>query len=290
MNWKLTVELLNDNNYERCVQDMILIAGKGLTFIVDGTEKYLAVDSEPVSNIAETSTTSTSAPTFTKEQLKWKSHDIMVKPLLARYKEVHFCQKYWSLELSKKMWSALMKEQKQTGAEHFHQINDEIRCLKVADFTTVLAFNETFKFLLCDLALCDSGGNGMSDIEAAYIILRALPTDNEAWRTFHHIDCKANKPQQLIDEMVKQESRLKLERKNGVALSTREVMYSQSGNALTSSRNERPRRGNPRKRGGRDMMIICHNYRKKGHKKQVCWSRVGVAGSDSDNRGQRGRS
>jgi len=93
-----------------------------------------------------------------------------------------------------------------------------------------------------------------------------------------------------MDEMVKQESRLKSERKNGGAPSGGEVMYSQSGIALTSSLNEKPRRGNLRERGGRDMMIICYNCGKKGHKKKECWSRVGVAGSDSGNRGQRGRS
>jgi len=136
------------------------------------------------------------------------------------------------------MWLALRKQQKQTGAEHFHWINDEIRSLKVADFTTVLALNETFKFLLCDLALCDSTGNGMSNIQAAYIILRALPTHYERWRTFRHIHYNANKPQQVMDEMVKQESRLKLERKNRGVLFVGEVMYSQSGNAPTSSRNE----------------------------------------------------
>ena len=39
MNLKMNVELLNHTNYERWGWDMmILIAGKGLTFIVDRTE------------------------------------------------------------------------------------------------------------------------------------------------------------------------------------------------------------------------------------------------------------
>jgi len=287
MNLKLTVELLNDINYERWARDMmILIAGKGLTFIVDGTEKYPVGESEPASTTGETSTASASTPTLTKEQLKWKSRDVMAKALFASHMEPHFRRKYWSSESSKKMLSALRKQQEQTGAEHFHRINDDIRSLKVADFPTVLSFNEKFKSLLCDLALCDSPGNGMCDMEAAYIVLRALRTGDEAWRTFRHIHCNANKPQQLMDEMVKQESRLKSERKNGGAPSGGEVMYSQSGNAPTSSLNENPRRGNLRERGGRDMTIICHNCGKKGHKKKECWSRVGVAGSDSGNRGR----
>jgi len=172
MNLKLTVELLNDTNYERWAQDMmILIAGKGLTFIVDGTEKYPVGESEPASTTAETSTASASTLTLTKEQLQGKSRDVMAKPLLASHMEPHFHRKYWSSESSKKMWSALRKEPKQTGAEHFHRINDDIQSLKVADFPTVLAFNQKFKSLLCDLALCDSAGNGMSDMEAAYIVL-----------------------------------------------------------------------------------------------------------------------
>ena len=127
MNLKLTVELLNDTNYERWAWDMmILIAGKGLTFIVDGTEKFPASDTPSETAAAETSTTSTSTPTLTQEQLKWKSRDIMVKALLASHMEPHFGRKYWSLELSKKMWSAIRREQKQTSAEHFHRINNDI--------------------------------------------------------------------------------------------------------------------------------------------------------------------
>jgi len=76
--------------------------------------------------------------------------------------------------------------------------------------------------------------------------------------------CNANKPQQQMDEMVNQESRLKSERKNGRALSGGEVMYSQSGIEPTSSLNERPRRGNLRERGGCIMTIICHTCGKTG--------------------------
>jgi len=40
MNLKMNVEFLNDTNYEHWAQDMIiLIAGKGLTFMVNGIEK-----------------------------------------------------------------------------------------------------------------------------------------------------------------------------------------------------------------------------------------------------------
>ena len=110
---------------------MILIAGKGLMFIVDGTEKYPASDTPSetaaVSVAAETSTTSTSTSTLTKEQLKWKSRNVMAKALWASHIEPHFRRKYWSLESSKKMWSTIRREQKQTGAEHFHRINDDIR-------------------------------------------------------------------------------------------------------------------------------------------------------------------
>ena len=35
MNTKIVVELLNDTNYERWASDMILIAGMGLTLIID---------------------------------------------------------------------------------------------------------------------------------------------------------------------------------------------------------------------------------------------------------------
>jgi len=91
MNLKFTVELLNDTNYERWARDMmILIAGKGLTFIVDGMEKYPAGDLEPFSTTAETSTTSASTPALTKEQLKWKSSDVMAKAVLASHMEPHF--------------------------------------------------------------------------------------------------------------------------------------------------------------------------------------------------------
>ena len=293
MNLKLNVELLNDTNYERWARDMmILIAGKGLTFIVDGTERYPSATGGSAGDASTSSTTSAST-TFTKEQLKWKSRDVMAKALLASHMEPHFRRKYWSAESARKMWSAVKKDQKETGAEHFHRINDDIQSLKVADFPTVIAFNEKFKSLLCDLALCDNEGKGMSDMEATYIILRALPMDDEAWRTFRHIHCNANRPQQLMDEMVKQESRLKSERKSGLAPSGGEVMYSQARNV---SGNDKPRNGNNgrgnnfRDRARRDMTIICHNCGKKGHKKKECWSKAGIASSDSGSGGQRGRS
>ena len=78
------------------------------------------------------------------------------------------------------MWHAVRKDQKQTGAEHFHQINDDIRSLLVADFPSVVNFNAKFKSLLVDLVLCDNEGHGMSDLEASYILLRTLPTDDES--------------------------------------------------------------------------------------------------------------
>ena len=90
---------------------------------------------------------------------------------------------------------------------------------------------------------------------------------------------------------MKQESCLKSERRSGGTPSRGEVIYSQSRNALTGPRNERPRRGNFRERARHDMTIIYYNCRKKGHKNE-CWSRPAseAAGPDSGNRGQRGRS
>ena len=124
----MNVELLNDTNYERRGRDMmILIAGKGLTFIVDGTEKYPAgAGGTPAADASTSSITTTSTPLM-KEQLKWKSQDGMAKVLQASHMEPHFRQKYWTAESARKMWSAVRKDQKETGAEHFHRINDDIR-------------------------------------------------------------------------------------------------------------------------------------------------------------------
>jgi len=66
MNLKLNVELLNDTNYERWARDMmILIAGKGLTFIVDGTERYPSAAGGSAGDASTSSTTSAST-TLTK--------------------------------------------------------------------------------------------------------------------------------------------------------------------------------------------------------------------------------
>ena len=44
LNAKIVVELLNDTNYERWARYMmILMAGKGLTLIVEGLETYPAI-------------------------------------------------------------------------------------------------------------------------------------------------------------------------------------------------------------------------------------------------------
>jgi len=157
MNLKLNIDLLNNPNCERWARDiMILIARKGLTFIVDGTERY---PSGAGTITADASTGNTTASRLlTKEQLKCKSRDGMAKALLARHMELYYRRKYWNVETSKKMWTVLRKDQKESGAEHFHRINDDIRSLKVADFPTVIVFNNKFKSLLCDLALCDSEG------------------------------------------------------------------------------------------------------------------------------------
>ena len=64
----MNVELLNDTNYERWGRDMmILIAGKGLTFIVDGTEKYLAGAGGTLAADAGSSSTTTTSTPLTKE-------------------------------------------------------------------------------------------------------------------------------------------------------------------------------------------------------------------------------
>ena len=79
---RIVVELLNDTNYERWARDiLILIAGKGLTLIVDGTESYPASPatasgtSTTTGSTSITSTLSTTRPTevLSKEQIKWKS-------------------------------------------------------------------------------------------------------------------------------------------------------------------------------------------------------------------------
>jgi len=153
----------------------------------------------------------------------------MAKALMASYMEPQFRHKYWGAETSRKMWTAVRKDQKQAGAEHFHRINDDLRSLPVTDFPTVVNFNEKFKSLLSDLTLCNTEGHGMSDMEATYMLLRALPTDEESWRTFHQIHSNPGKLQALMDEMVKQESRMKSERRIAVARSSGEVMYSRAG-------------------------------------------------------------
>jgi len=182
------------------------------------------------------------------------------------------------------MWSAVKKDQKERGAEHFHRINDDIRLLKVADLSTLIIFNKRFKSLLCDLALWDNEGKGMSNMKATYIILRALAIDDEVRRTFRYIYCNANKPRQLMDKMVKQDSGLKSERKSGLAPSGGEVMYSQARNVSSNNkpRNSNKGRGNNfRNRAGSDMTIICHNCGKKGHKKKEYWLKAEIAGLDS---------
>lgn len=222
MNAKIVVELLNDTNYERWGRDMvILMARKKLTLIVEGLGTYPASSSTTSStsttgagssSITSTSSSSRSTETLTKEQIKWKSRDAMAKALLASYMEPHFWHKYWSSETSSKMWHAVRKDQNQTGAEHFHQINDDIRSLLVANFPSVVNFNAKFKSLLVDLVFCDNEGHGMSDLEASYILLRALPTDDESWKTFCQIHASVDKSQQLMDDTLRHESRLKVEK------------------------------------------------------------------------------
>jgi len=291
VNTKIVMELLNDTNYERWAREMmILIAGKGLTLIVDGTETYPASPSTTATSTTTTSMSSTgssSTPrvheTLTKEQLKWKSRDVMAKALIASYMEPHFRRKYWGAETSRKMWTAVRKDQKQTGAEHFHRINNDLRSLLVTDFPTVVNFNEKFKSLLSDLTLCDTEGHGMSEMEATYILLRALPTDDESWRTFRQIHSNAGKPQALMDEMVKQESRMKSERRIAEARSSGQVMYSRAGSGTTGMG-----RKNEPKREGREKNITCFNCGKKGHMKKDCWSRAGSGRETGGERQQAG--
>ena len=201
---------------------LILIVRTGLTVIVDGTETYPASETPTTTSsmtaAAGTSITCTSfmsrtTETLSKEQIKWKCRDVMAKALMASYMEAYFRRKYRGAESSPKMWSMVRKDKKQTGAEHFHCINDDFRSLLVADFPFVVNFNEKFKSLLADLTLCDCEGRGIGDMEATYILHRALPTDDETWRTFRQIQANASKPQALMDEMIKQESQMKSERR-----------------------------------------------------------------------------
>ena len=97
------------------------------------------------------------------------------------------------------MWTAVSKDQKQTGAEHFHFINNELWSLLVNDFPTMVNLNEKFKSLLAKLTLCDTKGHGMSDIEAMNILLGTLLTKGESWRMFRQIHSNAGKPQALMD-------------------------------------------------------------------------------------------
>ena len=170
--------------------------------------------------MADTSTGNTIASTpRTKEQQKWKSQDVKAKALLASHMQSHFRWKYLNVDRSEKMWTVLRHEQKDSGAPHFHSVNDDIRSLKFADFPTCIPFNNKFKSLMCDLGLCDSERRGISDMEATYIILGVLFQDNEVWRTFRHIHSNASRPQQLLDEMAKHNSRCNSERENGGGLS-----------------------------------------------------------------------
>ena len=52
----------------------------------------------------------------------------------------------------------------------------------------------------------------MGDMEATYILLNVLPTDNESWPTFGPIQENASRPKALMDEMINQESQMKSER------------------------------------------------------------------------------
>ena len=100
VNAKIAVEWLNDTNYEKWARDMmimILLAGKGLTLIVEGLETYPASSSTTgagSSSITSTSSSSRSTETLTKERIKLKSKDAMAKALLASYMEPHFRHKY----------------------------------------------------------------------------------------------------------------------------------------------------------------------------------------------------
>ncbi|RPB02831.1 hypothetical protein L873DRAFT_1787496 [Choiromyces venosus 120613-1] len=117
----------------------------------------------------------------------------MAKALMASYMEPYFRQRYCDAESSRKMWGGIHKDQKESGAEHFHHINDDFVSLNITDFPPVTGFNEKFKSLLCHLTLCDVDINWISDIEAAYIILRSLLTDDEPRRMFHLIHSSATK-------------------------------------------------------------------------------------------------
>ena len=201
---------------------------------------------------------------------------------MASYMEPHFRRKYWSSETSCKMWSMVRKDQKQTGAEHFHQINNDLRSLLVADFPSMMNFNEKFKSLLADLTLWDSEERGMGDMEATYILLGALPTDDESWPTFRQIQANASKPQVLMDEMIKQESRMKSERRIAGAGSSGEVMYSWAGSETPGM----GRRNEP-KREGKGANITCYNCGKKGHMKKDCWSKPRDTSNDRQQTGNR---
>ena len=146
-------------------------------------------------------------------------------------------------------------------------------------------FNEKFKSLRADLVLCDNEGHGMSDLEASYILLHALPTDDESWRTFRQIHASADKPQQLMDDMLRHESRVKVEKRIAGTKQAEEVMYSKAGSGFsgTGRRNERGS-----KRDGKEKNMTCFNCGNKGHMKKECWSKESSGGGQGRNRNPAG--
>jgi len=131
-------------------------------------------------------------------------------------------------------------------------------------------------------------------MEATYIILGVLFQDDEAWREFRHIHSNASRPQQLMDEMVKHDSRRNSERENGGTLGGGEVMSSHTRNG-PGSRSKNPRANNNKRQNHfnetdrPDMAIICHDCGQQGHKKKEWWSRTGRASASSGNVGHEGR-
>ena len=76
MNAKIAVELLNDTNYERWARDMmILLAGKGLTLIVEALETYPASSSTP----ASTSATGAGSSSITSSSSSCRSMETRTK-------------------------------------------------------------------------------------------------------------------------------------------------------------------------------------------------------------------